>query len=152
MPNIISHEGNGMTWGKGITCNNTPYWTGHREIRCRVSRHINQDNHFRKLLVSIITKHTVSKYLCPQKTLIRMFIAALLITAQSGNHPSVQQQNEYIGMAKSLFHFFSVPSYRKTRINFLANPDIFSQLSSIQQNGLRMDLQLNTTIWMNSTK
>ena len=35
-----------------------------------------------------------------------MFIAALLIIAQSGNNPSVQQQNEYIGMAKSLFLFF----------------------------------------------
>ena len=35
-----------------------------------------------------------------------MFIAALLIIAQSGNNPSVQQPKEYIGTAKSLFRFF----------------------------------------------
>ena len=75
-------------------------------MRCRIRRHINQYNHFRELFVSIVTKHTLSKYLCPQKTLRRMFTAVLVTTAQRGDNPNIQQQNECIGMAKKFAPLF----------------------------------------------
>ena len=87
-------------------------------MRCRIRRHINQYNHFRELFVSIVTKHTVSKYSCPQKTLRRMFTAVSVTAAQRGGNPNAQQQNDCIGTAKEFAPLFPC-HLTESRMNFL---------------------------------
>ena len=94
-------------------------------MRCRIRRHINQYNHFRELFVSIITKHTVSKYSCPQKTLRRMFTAVSVTAAQRGDNPNAQHRMTASAQPKSLLRCFHA-ALQKARMNFLANPDIYT--------------------------